>query len=828
MGFTANKISRRDFLKLLGFGATIAAVGGFGGVSQLITNPRLSNKPASAQQSPGSWTSAPNCTVTPIHAALLPNGKILYVAGSSYDSSHQYGPYDARLLDLTTGQEKVFNERNSPMTDDLFCMGQTTLANGNLLFAGGTAFEGFSGNPNNCNGLWHGSKAAYEFDVPSEQFVKVASMRHGRWYPTLVTLPDGRVWCSQGYDEYGGNNRILEVYQPSSRTWSLVQDPGSSQNYCVGAGSEGACPGAGSPCYTGVCPPSFSYYPRSHVMPNGRLVTCGFQREIHSWNPADGRFTFLANSSTFRFYGTSFLLPLQNIPSEKGRILIVNGTNDWSNAILATTTCEIIDFNASATSVPVLRTISPVFFRRTYPAPVILPDGRCLLLGGYGGGPNAGPYDSASTPEMFDPVSETWRSDLPPASTIRPYHQVALLLPDGRVWNAGGAPVDGVWSVSAQFFSPGYLFAGSRPTVSAAPTVGGYGSSITIPTPDAPAISSNPSGWRVSLVRLMNTTHHYDANQRLVWLQITNIGSSSITVSAPINANIAPPGDYMVFLLNPSGVPSVGRVVRIPGTAQAPDTTPPTQVQNLLATTASTTQINLSWTANPTADGVTQYNIYRGTTAGFAVTPGTTPPTATSATNSYSNTGLTASTTYYYRVVGVDAAGNIGPLSSEASATTTAAGTGTVFYNVPTGGSTAALAGGSNTRYGEEVNTSSSVLIGKSLRSWMVRLRRSGSPSGNVTARVRRFSDDAVVASFSQTINATALTTSFTNYIFTLTTPYTIQNRDRILVEYNGPAYIHIELTGADAFDGPRTRRIRYDGTSYGSGSQDITGTMSS
>jgi hypothetical protein len=110
----------------------------------------------------------------------------------------------------------------------------------------------------------------------------------------------------------------------------------------------------------------------------------------------------------------------------------------------------------------------------------------------------------------------------------------------------------------------------------------------------------------------------------------------------------------------------------------------------------------------------------------------------------------------------------------------------------------------------------------------MVRLRRSGSPSGNVTARVRRFSDDAVVASFSQTINATALTTSFTNYIFTLTTPYTIQNRDRILVEYNGPAYIHIELTGADAFDGPRTRRIRYDGTSYGSGSQDITGTMSS
>ena len=82
------------------------------------------------------------------------------------------------------------------------------------------------------------------------------------------------------------------------------------------------------------------------------------------------------------------------------------------------------------------------------------------------------------------------------------------------------------------------------------------------------------------------------------------------------------------------------------------------------------TQINLSWIANPPLDGVANYNVYRGTTLGFPVTPGTTPPIATPTTNSYSNTGLTASTTYYYKVAAVDAAGNIGPLSSEVSATT--------------------------------------------------------------------------------------------------------------------------------------------------------------
>ena len=112
------------------------------------------------------------------------------------------------------------------------------------------------------------------------------------------------------------------------------------------------------------------------------------------------------------------------------------------------------------------------------------------------------------------------------------------------------------------------------------------------------------------------------------------------------------------------------QIIAIPGTAQPPDTTPPSQVTGLSATAASSTQINLSWTANPPADGVANYNVYRGTTSGFPVTPGTTPPIATPTTNSYSNTGLTASTTYYYKVAAVDAAGNIGPLSSEVSATT--------------------------------------------------------------------------------------------------------------------------------------------------------------
>ena len=148
----------------------------------------------------------------------------------------------------------------------------------------------------------------------------------------------------------------------------------------------------------------------------------------------------------------------------------------------------------------------------------------------------------------------------------------------------------------------------------------------------------------------MSCTHHYDANQRLIWLQILNRGSSNITVTAPINANIAPPGLYMIHVLNGTGIPSVAKIIQIPGTGTGGDTTAPSKVLGLSVTTISASQLNLAWTINTEPD-LAHYNVYRGSTAGFAVNTATDTPLAYLATNSFSNTGLTASTTYYYRVV---------------------------------------------------------------------------------------------------------------------------------------------------------------------------------
>jgi fibronectin type 3 domain-containing protein len=100
------------------------------------------------------------------------------------------------------------------------------------------------------------------------------------------------------------------------------------------------------------------------------------------------------------------------------------------------------------------------------------------------------------------------------------------------------------------------------------------------------------------------------------------------------------------------------------------DTTPPTAPTSLVASTptgnsnGSRRKINLSWTASTDNVGVTGYQIWRATSSG-----GPFSQIATSATTSYTNTGLTSGTTYWYYVQAYDAAGNVSAASNTASAT---------------------------------------------------------------------------------------------------------------------------------------------------------------
>ena len=98
----------------------------------------------------------------------------------------------------------------------------------------------------------------------------------------------------------------------------------------------------------------------------------------------------------------------------------------------------------------------------------------------------------------------------------------------------------------------------------------------------------------------------------------------------------------------------------------------------------------------------------------------------------------------------------------------------------------------------------------KTPKSMEGKVKKITHPIRKVTAKIRRKSDDSVVATFNQTIDSTRLSTVFAEYTFTLTNPYTIQSGDRIMIEYGGPASVQLEIWTVDKIDGSNTARIRY------------------
>jgi hypothetical protein len=286
-------------------------------------------------------------------------------------------------------------------------------------------------------------------------------------------------------------------------------------------------------------------YPRMSLLPSGKVFMSAPNPRSYLFDPGTNIWSLVGVTKFgYRYFAPHVLFPGQE------KILVAGGSLTHANGGGASTnTAEVIDLSVAN---PAWSYTSPMTYARYNENLVLLADGTVLAVGGGGG---FGEYTNpVLTPELYDPKTAQW-TVMAPQTVQRTYHSTAVLLPDGRVVSSGSdnhASTQNTYEI----FSPPYLFKGARPVIQSPPTSITYGAKFNIITSNASSIT------RVALVRPGATTHADDFDQRYVDLTF-KVGSKGIQATAPANGSQAPPGYYMLVIVNSNGVPSVMPFVQL-------------------------------------------------------------------------------------------------------------------------------------------------------------------------------------------------------------------------------------------------------------------------
>ncbi|HET6798042.1 MAG TPA: galactose oxidase-like domain-containing protein [Gemmatimonadales bacterium] len=480
----------------------------------------------------GQWGPVIPWDIVPLQMTLMPNSKII-----------AWGKHE--IVD-TMGMPRIWDPSAGPPTTAqmirtdsmLFCAGHNLMPDGTLMAAGGHLQD-------------DRGTAETNFFTPDGGFSKGPPMHHARWYPTITVLPDGKMLTMGGRNEIGAQVTTPEIWEGGQ--WVEL-------------------PGAG----TFVTP----YYPRNFIDPKNGLVFYAGERIQSRWfdvngSSAGGRGRWMSGPTHVnqlnRDYGSAVMY-------DAGKILYVGGGGmknwgggDWPDfkSDKPTATAEVINLNDAN---PTWQSTNSMAFARRHMNATILPDGQVLATGGTSGGGtsilvNTDPALAVHEAELWNPSTGQWTTlAANDRNHMRLYHSVAMLLPNATVLSGASgdamtvAPNGSIVPVpperNHEIFSPPYLFKGARPTISSAPASVSYAQTFSVVTPNAAQVTT------VRWIKLGSVTHAFDSGTRANTLTFTRT-ATGVDVEAPSRPELAPPGYYMVFILNRNGVPSDGKIVKV-------------------------------------------------------------------------------------------------------------------------------------------------------------------------------------------------------------------------------------------------------------------------
>jgi hypothetical protein len=515
-----------------------------------------------------------------VHVALMPSGpagEVLLFGGDEHWSAQQEPDGDFRKTRVYDVQTHSLVSAAIPSPDtDVFCAGHAYVSDGRLLIVGGT--KAWSTGHGHALAFW-GHRRCWLYNPRERTWAEVAqllpdpngdgSTGGGRWYPGAVTMGNGQVLALFGHvaqDDSRHRNASPERFSVGANAWfPLPKLANDAANYAPHGGLD----------------VRFLFFTRTFQLPDGTLFfatpmpvefaanTSGDSDPTDGphfssrYDPAAGAYVGHKIPEPAGYEGWSFpcvLLPL--LPGDDYRPRVLHCGRSQA---------QRVDLGAAAPAWQPVTTALGV--NRFNSCAVLLPTGEVALVGGV---ENQGSDADQKLPaEIYDPGINwatgqydaglgSWSSDGDLPTTSRNYHSAAMLLPNGSVLttagnrNADAGDPNVVGHKNIELFEPPYP-AGARPTVSSAPAVVAYGESFRIDVSNAADIR------RVALLRNGSCTHSYDHDQRYVGLQFSHsAGDTFLTATAPPTGNVAPPGYYMLWVVDSAGRPcQLARFIRV-------------------------------------------------------------------------------------------------------------------------------------------------------------------------------------------------------------------------------------------------------------------------
>jgi hypothetical protein len=535
----------------------------------------------------GQWSAPFDWNVTAIHSVLLPDYSVMsfgsFAVAEKEDNkdlreNKKIILTDGRLVHRDKGASQwVHHDVNSSVDFDIWDLNKGYSESAHQIFLKPVLMDAFcsvvrvldservfimGGNENVLEGMPDTQSHTMIYNVKDRTFEKSKNLNFKRWYGSIIRTGDDKLVMVGGEDvittELSTTPEIIDLNNIDDG-WQLLDKANSYDLF-------------------GDHETNSWYYPRSYLASDGNIVGVSYNKiwvmdksddyrvrktgEIPLVSGGIAKIIESVNPNSKKEYKHKLKLMTIGSPVgessssvmiEKDQVLFFGGKqlgDEYSPSN------KVVKIDFSDSNSPKIEELGSMHNARKFGDATILPDGKVFLNGGHSYLDDLN--FSNLIPELYDPKNST-SVELSGSYFRRNYHSTSLLIPDGTIFTAGGD----VWN--AEIFYPPYLFTkdwnnktilAKRPEILDLDQDINRGELIL-------STSTSKNITKVTLISAGSKTHSQGSEPKFRTLEFSKLDNNQLSVQIPKNRDETQNGLYMIFLINDSGVPSIGKIVNL-------------------------------------------------------------------------------------------------------------------------------------------------------------------------------------------------------------------------------------------------------------------------